>query len=112
MSEAQRVGEPVDTRPADRPQRSPLCGSFVDVVPAQARLHGPDLYAAATGPGTETIWTYLSVGPWTDRASLDAWLAQAERSEDPFTYALVDKASGKALGIATYMRIEPAHRVI
>ena len=113
MSGAQQpVGEPVDARPAQRPQRTALCGRYVDVVPAAAAAHAADLYAAATGPGTDTIWTYLSVGPWTDRASLEAWLAQAERSQDPFTYALVDQASGKALGIATYMRIEPGHRVI
>ena len=112
MSEAQRVGEPVDPRPAERPRREPLVGRYVDVVPIDAKRHGDDLYAQATGPGTETMWTYLSVGPWTDRASLDAWLAQAERSQDPFVYALIDNAGGKALGVATYMRIEPAHRVI
>jgi RimJ/RimL family protein N-acetyltransferase len=108
----QRVGEPVDTSPAQRPHRIPLAGRYVDVAPVDATAHGDALYAAATGPGTDTIWTYLSVGPWPDRASLDAWLTQSERSEDPFVYALVDKASGKALGIATYMRIEPAQRVI
>src|SRR5690606_12423776 len=74
----QRVGEPVDTRPAERPQRIPLTGRYVDVVPALAAAHGGDLHAAATGPGTEMIWTYLSVGPWRDRASLDAWLQAAE----------------------------------
>jgi RimJ/RimL family protein N-acetyltransferase len=111
MSE-QRVGEPVDTRPAERPQRTPLTGRYVDVVPVDAAAHADDLHAAATGPGTETMWTYLSVGPWEDRASLVAWLQAAEKSQDPFTYALVEKQSGKALGIATYMRIEPAHRVI
>ncbi|MPZ45803.1 MAG: GNAT family N-acetyltransferase [Betaproteobacteria bacterium] len=108
----QRVGEPVDARPAERPQRTPLPGRYVDVVPVDAAAHGDDLFAAATGPGTETMWTYLSVGPWPDRASLDAWLRAAEGSQDPFTYALVEKTSNQALGIATYMRIEPKHRVI
>jgi RimJ/RimL family protein N-acetyltransferase len=108
----QRVGEPVDTRPAERPQRTPLEGRYVDLVPVDAAAHGDALYAAATGPGTETMWTYLSAGPWSDRASLDTWLRAAERSQDPFPYALVEKSSNRALGIATYMRIEPTHRVI
>ena len=108
----QRVGEPVDARPAQRPQRIPLAGRYVDVVPVDASAHGDSMYVSATGPGTETIWTYLSVGPWPDRASLDGWLRQSECAEDPFVYALVEKTSGRALGIATYMRIEPAHRVI
>lgn len=108
----QQVGEPVDTRPAKRPDRTTLAGRYVDVVPLDAKAHADDLYAAATGTGTETIWTYLSVGPWNDRAAFDAWIADYARSTDPYPYALVDKAAGRALGVATYMRIEPAHRVI
>ena len=108
----QPVGEPVDATPAARPQRSPLHGRYVDVVPVDAEAHGDALYQAATGPGTESIWTYLSIGPWADRASFRSWLVQYARSQDPFPYALVDKARGSAAGMATYMRIEPTHRVI
>jgi RimJ/RimL family protein N-acetyltransferase len=108
----QPVGEPVDAAPAERPQRTALRGRYVEVAPVDAATHGADLYAAATGPDTDSIWTYLSIGPWSDRASFQAWLTEYAQSKDPFPYALVDKACGKALGMATYMRIEPAHRVI
>ena len=33
-------------------------------------------------------------------------------AEDPLALALVDKATGEAVGHATFMRIEPVHRVI
>ena len=99
----QPVGEPIDATPAARPQRSPLHGRYVDVVPVDADAHGAGLYQAAT---------YLSIGPWADRASFRSWLLQYAQSQDPFPYALVDKASGSAAGMATYMRIEPVHRVI
>jgi RimJ/RimL family protein N-acetyltransferase len=33
-------------------------------------------------------------------------------SEDPLFYAIVDRASGRAVGRAALMRIEPLHRVI
>lgn len=108
----QQVGEPVDTAPAKRPQRGPLVGRYVDVLPLDTRSHSDDLYAAATGPDTEPIWTYLSFGPFSDRAGFDAWLARYQGSPDPFAHALIDKASGKASGMASYMRMEPAHRVI
>jgi RimJ/RimL family protein N-acetyltransferase len=108
----QPVGEPVDATPAERPLRTPLVGRYVDVVPVDAATHGADLYQAATGPDTDSIWTYLSIGPWANRASFHAWISEYAQSTDPFPYALVDKANGKALGMATYMRIEPAHRVI
>lgn len=108
----QRVGEPVDATPAQLPQRTPLTGRYVEVAPVNAKAHGDDLYAAATGPNSDALWTYLSSGPWRERASFDAWLAGCEASIDPFAHALIDKASGKALGMANYMRIELTHRVI
>jgi RimJ/RimL family protein N-acetyltransferase len=111
MSE-QRVGELVDTTPAKRPQREPLVGRYVDVLPLDARLHGDDLYVAATGPNTETLWTYLSSGPWSDRASFDPWLVDQQASSDRIAHALIDKASGKALGMANYQRMDRENKTI
>jgi RimJ/RimL family protein N-acetyltransferase len=111
MSE-QRVGELVDTTPAKRPQREPLVGRYVDVLPLDARLHGDDLYLAATCPNTETLWTYLSSGPWRDRTSFDTWLVDQQASSDRFAHALIDKASGKALGMANYLRMDRENRTI
>jgi RimJ/RimL family protein N-acetyltransferase len=108
----QTVGEPVDATPAERPYRTPLTGRYVVVVPVDIDVHGDDLYQAATAPGADSIWTYLSIGPWPSRSSFQSWLAEYAQSKDPFPYTLVEKASGKALGMATYMRIEPTHRVI
>jgi RimJ/RimL family protein N-acetyltransferase len=108
----QRVGEPVDTTPAKIPQREALFGRYVDVLPVDAQLHGADLYAAATGPNTETLWTYLASGPWSDRPSFDAWLSSQQASTDRFVHALVDKASGKALGMASYLRMDLEHKTI
>ena len=39
-------------------------------------------------------------------------MAEASTKADPLLFALVDPATGKAVGHATYMRIEPAQRVI
>jgi len=108
----QRVGEPVDASPAQRPQRTPLRGTYVDVVPLEAATHGDDLYGAATGPGTDTSWTYLSFGPWSDRSSFDSWLRAFQASDDRLAYALVGKSTGKALGLCSYARIDLANRVI
>ena len=39
-------------------------------------------------------------------------MASAVASDDPLFHAIVDTATGKAVGIATYMRIDPRHGVI
>jgi RimJ/RimL family protein N-acetyltransferase len=108
----QNVGPIVDAAPAQRPRRTPLAGRYVDVVPLDAAEHGDQLYAAALSADPATHWTYLSFGPWPERSAFDAWLRACQGSADPFPYALHDRASGKAAGMASYMRIEPQHRVI
>lgn len=108
----QQVGPVVDPAPAERPQRTPLMGRYVDVLPLDAGAHGDQLYAAACSADPSTHWTYLSVGPWPDRPAFDAWLRTCESSADPFAFVLRERASGKAAGMANYMRIEPQHRVI
>ena len=106
------IGPPVDTRPAKRPGRVTLEGRDVTLMPLDPAAHGGALYAAAAGPGTEYLWQYLFEPPCADRAAFDAMLDAKARSADPFYLAIVDRASGRAVGYAAYLRIEPAHRVI
>jgi RimJ/RimL family protein N-acetyltransferase len=108
----QPVGEPVDATPAALPQRAALVGRYVEVIALDAAAHGDDLYAAATSAGSDGLWTYLSFGPWPRRDAFDAWLNALQASTDPFAFVLRETASGRAQGMASYMRIEPQHRVI
>jgi RimJ/RimL family protein N-acetyltransferase len=54
----------------------------------------------------------MGFGPFADRAAHLEMLSRAASSEDPMFLAIVDNDSGRALGHAAFMRIEPAHRVI
>ena len=87
-------------------------GRYAEVLPLDAPAHADELYAAASLPGTDHLWTYLSFGPWSDRAAFDAWLQRCQAASDPFPFVLVDKARGSVLGMASYMRIDAANRVI
>ncbi len=109
---SQPVGEIVEGPAALRPERTPLKGRHIHVVPFDAERHVPDLFAASHGPGDAALWTYLSVGPFPDEAAFRGTYADLATKADPVLYALVDPATGKAVGHATYMRIEPAQRVI
>ena len=105
----QPVGLPVDTAPADRPGPVALQGRY-GKVEKLSTTHGADLWHAYSGH--DHIWTYLSsYGPFESRAAFLEWLASRIPLEDPYSYAIVDKA-GHALGIATLMEIRPAMRVV
>jgi RimJ/RimL family protein N-acetyltransferase len=106
------VGSKVDTAPAERPARVTLTGRFVSLVPLDAKVHAPALYRNAHGPGRERLWTHLFAGPFPDETSFRTYLGDMAASGDPLFFAILDMPAGEAVGHASYMRIEPRHRVI
>lgn len=106
------IGPITDPRPAKRPERVVLHGRLVDLVPLDPPLHGESLFQLTCGTDNQYLWTYLAKGPFVDRKEFDAYLQQLAASEDPLCYVIVERRSSRAVGWVTYMRIEPAHRVI
>ena len=108
----QPIGEKVDTRPARRPERATLAGRAVTLVPLDAEAHADALFDGANGGDRDRVWTYLFDGPYADRAVFRANIEAKAKSEDPLFFAVIDNASGQAVGYQTFLRIEPKHRVI
>jgi RimJ/RimL family protein N-acetyltransferase len=101
-----------DPSPAQRPKRATLRGRHVTVTALDPIAHADSLYAATSGAENDRLWLYLFDGPFANRADFDAHLTRIAQSEDPLYYAILDAATGKAVGHATYLRIEPAHRCV
>ena len=104
------LGAPLDPSPARRPERRTIEGRFVRLEPLDPDRHGPALWRHIAG--ADAVWDYLFDGPFPDEAGLKASLAAKAASDDPLFWAIVDRASGDAVGYATLMRIDPAHRSI
>jgi RimJ/RimL family protein N-acetyltransferase len=97
---------------AARPSRVVLEGRWARLEPLQAR-HGAALLDSARQPGAEDRFRYLyETPPDDDPASFQAWLDQACASADPMFWAVIDRATGRAEGRQSLMRIDPAHGVI
>ncbi|ABS67241.1 GCN5-related N-acetyltransferase [Xanthobacter versatilis] len=112
IHDAVPLGAPVEGGPARRPAPVTLRGRHVAIVPFDAEKHAASLYALSHGPEKEALWAYLSAAPFPDEAAFARFYAEAATKADPLLFAIVEAASGRAVGHATYMRIEPAHRVI
>jgi len=106
------IGPRVDGSPARRPGRTTLSGRVAALAPLDPRSHGDALFEGISGEGGDRLWQYLFEGPFADRAAFDLHLQRITASEDPLFFAILDKASGSAVGYASYLRIEPTHRVI
>jgi RimJ/RimL family protein N-acetyltransferase len=111
------LGQPIgfavpDWVPAHRPARAPMAGRWCRVEPLDVARHADDLFAAYAEDREDRIWTYLPYGPFETRAAFEDWMTAACRGEDPLFHAIVEAASGRALGVASYLRIEPTAGVI
>lgn len=94
------------------PERHPIEGRYVTLEPLRAERHGADLFAAATAPGAADRFRWLPEYPPTDFAEFQGWLDRAETSRDPLYFAVIDRATGRAVGRQTLMRIDTANGVI
>jgi len=104
------VGPSVAFLPVAAPQKRPLDGATVRLEPVDPARHAEDLFTSSLG--SPAVWTYLGYGPFADLASFRAWLAERAKETDPLFHAVVDRATGKAAGMASFMRITPAMGVI
>jgi RimJ/RimL family protein N-acetyltransferase len=104
------IGPVVDTASAPPPGPVMLNGRFARVEKLDPARHGESLWQALKDD--DAVWVYMGYGPFADRAAFDRWLEARAAATDPFAYAVVDQASGRALGSITLMEVRPAMRVI
>lgn len=96
----------------ERPQPGVIDGQRCRLEPLDAGRHGGDLHAAFVTAADDRDWTYLPIGPFTSEAGYRAHLEAAAASLDPLHFAVLDKASGQAVGTLALMRIDCGHGVI
>jgi len=108
----QPIGPLVDAHPAKRPERVTLRGRAVTLAPLDADSHADALFHGANGGDKDRVWTYLFDGPYTDEAVFKSSIAAKAQSADPLFFAILDNASGLAVGYQTLMRVDATHRVI
>ncbi len=110
-------GQPIgfalpDWKPPPFPPHAAIQGRHCRLEPLNVARHARALYEAQADDRKHERWTYSFHGPFADLAAYEKWMEEARGSRDPQHYAIVDAASGQAVGSATYMRIEPRHGVI
>lgn len=103
-----------DWTPRPRPPMANAQGRYCRLEPLSAERHAADLFHAFNQAPDGSDWTYMTAGPFADEAAYRKFAeqAQAQPGSDPFHNAVIDLASGRAVGSLSLMRIEPAHGVI
>ncbi|TAJ20553.1 MAG: N-acetyltransferase [Dehalococcoidia bacterium] len=109
----QPIGGPVEGwTPSVSPARTAMAGRYCRLEPLNVAHHAEDLIAACAGDVEGRMWTYLPYGPFESPAAHRAWLADAAAAPDQSFFAILDVATGRAVGVAAYIRDDPRHGVI
>lgn len=97
---------------APRPSREPMEGRFCRLEPLDPGRHAASLHKANSLDSEGAMWTYLPYGPFCSFTDYLDWMNRYCLGQDPLFYAIVDGASSEAVGLASYLRIDPDHGVI
>lgn len=94
--------------PAPFPPHEPIVGRYCTLRPATAEM-ADDLYAAFSLDADDREWTYLPYGPFTSHDQLQQWLTERAAARDPQLYAISAADAPRPLGLAAFLRIDPAN---
>ena len=109
----QPVGFPLPSWTArPRPPRTAMEGAFCTVEPLDPARHAAELHAAYLLDTEGRNWTYLPYGPFPRFADFRGWLERESATDDPLRHCIIERRGGRAIGVASLMRIDPAAGVI
>ncbi len=105
----QPIGDPVpDWREPPQPPDDPMPGRMCRIERLDPARHAGDLFEANQRDPSHRNWTYLPYGPFESLGTYRQWMESECMNDDPMFHAIVDAESGKAVGVASYLRITPA----
>ena len=107
-----QIGRAVDPTPARQPQPIVLRGAIITIRPFDHRSQAEALYQGTHGENSEEQWRYMFDGPYPDLAAYQAAFQKKQASVDPLFFAIIQNATERPVGQASYLRMDPAHRVI
>src|SRR5262245_13126356 len=106
------LGQPIGSSlgqwtPPPHPPREPMRGRYCQLEPLDPSRHVEDLFAAYSDDAEGRLWTYLAYGPFDSCDRYRAWMTASCLGDDPMFFAILRAQDGKAVGVASYLRIAP-----
>ena len=106
----QPIGFPVPGwTPRPRPPREPMVGRYCLLEPLDPDRHANALFDADADDVDGRSWTYLLYGPFPDLRSYREWMVSKCGGDDPLFFAIADGAGDRAVGVASYLNVNPAN---
>ena len=109
-------GQPIgfavpDWEPRPHPHGETMQGRLCRVEPIDPDRHGAAL-ARAFSHDDGRNWTYMPYGPLQGEEAVRQWIQSTCLGDDPCFFSIIDLSTGEAVGVASFLRIDPALGVI
>jgi RimJ/RimL family protein N-acetyltransferase len=109
----QPIGSPVsDWQGCEFPPRSAMSGKWCRLEILVPEKHAEELFAAYVKQRNDQDWTYLPYGPFEHFDDYQNWLTKACCGDDPLFHTIIEAETNKAVGVASFLRIQPVVGVI
>jgi len=109
----QPIGSPVsDWQECAFPPRSTMSGKWCRVEIFSPEEHAEELFSAYVKQRNDQDWTYLPYGPFEHFDDYQNWLTKACCGDDPLFHTIIEAETNKAVGVASFLRIQPVVGVI
>lgn len=96
-----------DWSPPTRPDAADLPGRHTILEPLEVARHAEALFDAFDGH--DALWDYLPYGPFASSRAYAAWIEETVAKPEHMFFAIKSRALGRAVGVASYLRIDPAN---
>ena len=111
------LGQPIgfavpDWQACPHPRGRVIEGRLCRLLPIDPDRDSADLAAAFGEDAEGRNWTYMPYGPLSGKVEVRAWIESTCLGDDPCFFSVIDRESGRAVGVASYLRIDPAMGVI
>ena len=112
-SYGQPIGYPVnDWQECAFPTRSTMTGKWCRVESLVPEKHATELFAAYVKQRNDQDWTYLPYGPFDRFDDYQSWLTKTNTGDDPLFHTIIEAKTNTAVGVASFLRIQPGIGVI
>jgi len=112
-SAEQPIGHPVSNwQECKFPPRSSMSGKWCRVEILVLEKHAEDLFAAYVKQRHDPDWTYLPYGPFEHFDDYQSWLTKTCTGDDPLFHVIIEAETTKAVGVASFLRIQTGIGVI
>ena len=103
------IGDVVEpSSPAAKPRRRNMTAVRYELRPLDPDADVDDLFVAGhEGLGADMLWTYMAYGPFANRDAMHAWLRGCAATEDPLFFTVVERATGRRVGMCSFLSISP-----